>query len=789
MAKQNTVKQDTFATSTIQITKLDKYEKLEKHYKLVRYLIPEAFRGKQQSDRYKLLYVELREQLLVPHRTYDYDGLDGAERYVIYALYPRHADVAPLTLSFLSDDPLDQREIAFHEISTFNLVKLLQADYFNAYPYFASMGNYFVHAKPSGKDWHLCLAIFIHGADKNVGEDRVEKTQQEFWVTGQAKYFNKPFEHPNEYSKRRFPYYKLHMSVEHVVFEQLPYDQIDAYKGEVFQQFTKQSKPARLPYHAQNAAKVLPSRGYLIHQFTTQFVEKLQRLGIPAQIKERTWTQFTPSKHAKSLPQQLDQIYLFDNRQNQTTHPIQEYQKCLAEHYTAYQFLVIHSLDEAQHQPVLILQDTHQEDYEEGGLFFGHEDPYKTIYRKYQDIPKQSINVNEYSGTTFKGNRNEYLNYQMIPLAELAEDEDDEESETGWAIQFQVSFYQLYLKHVVMNRKPVSQYLPISGNLKQLMSYIYIRKQTFRGTSYHIAVRVVDDQLEFHDLRDPTQKSILSEVTMIWGYDWQDIEDVLYAKYHKKKDGGKEVKDYDLILTPQRAVELETVDETVIYKYAEIERRLGIRSAKQPIEELYLLPHYDTLRSPKTTVSRADLKGVGLLDGREPDGEREVASMDFWRKLNDYDHLLEEVRDIQSRITYDDFVNMRRNDIGKIFKFPLVKKGDQYVYNTNKLLDYYKTIWNIGGFKSDDVQMSKGIWYDLTDFAYTVGDVIGFKDAQDRANLVRRFDVLYGEKRGFNIQEFLEATGVQFIRYRQYTVFPYPFYLIEKYIQDVLFHQ
>lgn len=785
MAKEN-----TFATSTFYITKPETYEKLEEQYTLVRYLIPTSFAEKSKKERYKLLHVELRGQLFVPYRTFDYDELDGAYRHVIYALYPKNAESTSITLSFLSNDALEHKRIGFHQMSTFNLIKLLQADYFNTYPHFASMGDYFIHAKPSGKDWHICLEISIHGATQNITADKKEEKYQKFWVTGQAKYFTRPQEHPNDYQKTRFPYYSREIRDGYIIFKQLTPDQIDQHRDELFYQYSKKSHPARLVYHAQNKTKLLPSRGLLLHQFTTAFVERLQTLGINAQIKHRNWTQYTPPKHAKSLPRHLKQIHLFDNRQNKATHSITSYQSLLAEHYGDYEFSVIQTIEEAECQPVLIIQDTNSDDYEEGGVLFGHVDPYKQIYRKYQDTPKQSINVNVNGQEDFKGTQDAYLSYPMISLTDISEEDEDEDeeengvTETTWAIQFQVSLYQLYLKNVVINQKKVSEYLPISGNLKALMNYIYIRKQTYKGTSYHVAVRVADDHLKFYDLRDPEQKVIFSEVTQVWGYDWLDIEDMLYQKYHKKREEGQEVRDYDLILMPKRAVELETVDETVIYKYSELERRLGTRSARQPVDQLFLMPHYDKLRE-KGMLSYEDLEALGLLGGRKPDGRSETASVKFWKSLQEYDELLEEVSTSQSRITYDEFVSMRRNEIGRIFKFKKNKKGE---YNTNPLLKFYKLIWDVHGFKSDDVQMSKGIWYDLADLAYTVGDVNGFKNAQDKANLVRRFDVLYGDKAEFNLEELLEATAVQFIRYRQYTVYPYPFYLIEKYIQDVLFH-
>ncbi len=121
---------------------------------------------------------------------------------------------------------------------------------------------------------------------------------------------------------------------------------------------------------------------------------------------------------------------------------------------------------------------------------------------------------------------------------------------------------------------------------------------------------------------------------------------------------------------PKCSVELEIVDETVLYKYDEIARRLNVRSARQPVESFYLLPHYDRLRSQKSTVSQIDLEKLGLLDGRNPFGDRETASVRFWQQLQGYDELLEGLRMIQSRITYDEFVDIRRREIGDIFKFP-----------------------------------------------------------------------------------------------------------------------
>jgi len=57
---------------------------------------------------------------------------------------------------------------------------------------------------------------------------------------------------------------------------------------------------------------------------------------------------------------------------------------------------------------------------------------------------------------------------------------------------------------------------------------------------------------------------------------------------------------------------------------------------------------------------------------------------------------------------------------------------------------------------------------------------------QPRAHLIRRFGVYQGS---FDIQPLLLAMSVQFVRHRQYTVYPYPFHLIDLYVENVSCYQ
>lgn len=69
-----------------------------------------------------------------------------------------------------------------------------------------------------------------------------------------------------------------------------------------------------------------------------------------------------------------------------------------------------------------------------------------------------------------------------------------------------------------------------------------------------------------------------------------------------------------------------------------------------------------------------------------------------------------------------------------------------------------------------------------------VGAHVPLKQSQPRAHLIRRFDVYQGADR-FDIQPLLAATSVTFVRLNQYTVSPYPFHLVDVYVETVLRYQ
>jgi hypothetical protein len=96
----------------------------------------------------------------------------------------------------------------------------------------------------------------------------------------------------------------------------------------------------------------------------------------------------------------------------------------------------------------------------------------------------------------------------------------------------------------------------------------------------------------------------------------------------------------------------------------------------------------------------------------------------------------------------------------------------------NDLSDYLGI--DLRSTKKTVTDWSKGILFDHENLQYMVGQKNAFKDEQTRSNLIRGIIEIDGQ---FNPDNFFPLLDVSFVRYKQYTVLPFPFHLIKKFIQ------
>lgn len=789
-----------FPTTTLQIDRPDDFELLEKSFKLIRYVLP--FNWKDGTNNaYDKLYNQLREQLEVPYIVFQNDRLESIKSRVIYALYDIDTldeNITELRFSLLSeiDNPLIKSHVRFHRLPLHLIVKLLLAKFSGQYPYFASNGDYYVYAKKESKFWHKCVEIRIHGALSNQTADNVDLPNQEYLISGHTCYFERfePSSLPtNGLDTQRGTYFKLVVQDDYFVFVQLKPSELDTYNGVLYR---KKSKPRRKPtldYHNQTKSGIDEAcRGYILFAFINAFQKWLLNYGIEGQKKIRKWKKHTTERgvNKKLDLDQLQVIYLFDARHNQAIHSITEYQKMLAELMEEIKWVVISDLSQANNQPTLILQDADKSDYEENGKLVRVPDPYKAIKRKYVDIPTQFINVNPNVPKPTQ-TQDDYLTYKLIPLrGENQYDDPNTRSEAkNWRRQFEVCVYQLYLKDVIINRRSVQSYLPVNGILSKLLNFAYLRKENYgRGrnkVSYYVLLRIINDKLVYTHIQDTQGWNELEEVCETKGYSWDNIEDRLLDKYFKDDAPNKGVDNlpgFDLVLMPNMVVEIEELDETLLYKYDEIEKRLDARIKPRPVSEFLLKEHFNNIRHSSISLTLENLEREGLLDdSRQPITHDEENAMAFYRKLEIFDRWIEETFGYDL-VSYNRVQSEYEDQVAEIFGWS-GQKGRKLV----KLLTYYKEIWGFGAATGDDVLPDKGIYYDVIDNAYRVASTLGIKGGkQDKAFRIRRFDVIHGDPKKFDMTPFLESMSTQFVRYNRYTVYPYFFGLLNMYIEEIL---
>ncbi len=758
----------TVQTTTLLVSRPADFPLLDASFTLVRYVFPPFLRSKSEDERNKTsranLYAQvhnsLRSQLDYPYRTFMYDRIDGPPRWVVYVLAPRGEVPKTLRLGFQPGPPLEPQPISFSAIEFHVLLKLLQIDYFRGEQpgYFIGQDNCYVYAKRSKElDCDICVEVQLQGDTRNRSLDPV----QEFKVIGGAHPFRRLLDEPQRWSGtyfgRRFrngKVYYIHLRV----------DRAQEYMRSGKAVYTISPLTGRrttLPYHS--LQRVEASRGKVLYDFIQGYTRYLANWGITSRIKERTFHPFTkvPEKRAGLPLHLLETVYIYDNRLQPIHQPtpaqhvaLQDYVDLIARLLTKLQpglrFAPITDLAQAHGYPILVLQDHEEEDFKEQGILFGVRDPYEVLYAAFPHLPKQSLGVNPRNADEKKGLvPHDYLSYGLPGPG------DNEEE---FCQKLQMALYQLYLKDVIANERSVQERLPFYPT-----PFLFIRKRRVGDRSHELLLHLEKDTLRFIDLQSPGGKHARDELLARLGIHWAEMEEHMLDKYHKLKENGTagDLPRYDIIVGPETFIELEGLNERVLYDYEEVLKRRGELDKPISIDDLKLAPHYERIR-PKSLSDEEALK--------------------LFQQLEAYDALLDEIGLIQPAISYNDLIDGWMHRIAPIFD---IQPDEEQRYRTGRLRRLYQKRDMFPSDKANALYLYEGIWYDDTDQSYLVGSTQGINKAQARAHLIRRFDIYQGKER-VEVTPLLTSMSIQFIRLKQFTVYPYPFHLISLYAESAL---
>lgn len=761
-------------TTTLLITKPTDFTLLEAVYQLLRYELPDDLRwkfksAKKPSEMWARMQNSLQAQINSPYRVFTHDRLDGGpyHKWVVYALAPRHTSPQPVTLPLWSDAILPCKPIAFTDLAFHMVIKLLQVAHMhgNQAGRFTGQGRCYVHAKRNDKISHICVQLDLHEDILTQEEDQIRR----FKVEAQAKLFQRCY--ADEYLSPREAYFSKRNAPDSAVyFLQMKPDEIKRLKednGSFYKIGTRRGEKTTLAYH--NLNYIDESTGKILADFIHDFRQFLTQCGIESQSHMRTFSEYIPPKESelclKNAP--LQPVSVFDHRKKKLL-PLHAYLQLFESMRPDVRFLGVDDLSQVQ-QPVLVLQDYQQRDFLDNGIFTGEADPYQELYREYRTLPKQALNINVLEAKDLDVDA--YLSYPLPKESQLQHKLD-------------TSLMQLALKAIIYSEKPLSGCLPFFP--KNLMYVCKQRNVAGLSEPFETMLYVEDDHLRFLDLRDPEQRMQAQERCLRMGVDWFERSEQMICKYKReeKPEDERALPNYHVIIGPDLFVEIENCKERVLYDYDEIVRRQDEIKTVFPVEIFKLLPHYNTVKN-EDYLSLEELQQRGLLrKKKEPKSKKEADSLHFYSQLERYDAYLDDIQLEHPMLSFLQLTDEQMPFIAMIRYILEIKVNKHGKYTNHQLIGYYQKRKWFQSDKGKDVHMYEGIWYD-DEHCYMVGATEGMKYQQPRAHLIRRFDVYQG-KEHFDIQPLLLMLSVQFVRLRQYTVYPYPFHLIDIYVENVL---
>jgi hypothetical protein len=705
-----------------------------------------------RNKLYAEFHNSLKEQIPYPYKAFQHAFVNGKKTWVVYVLCPK--DGTPPTVNLeRARYSLEFSSLTFNDMweeDWFNLLKLLQIAYFRGLEneYFVGRDDCYIYVqpRPKYKDSHICMQIKLSGW--NRGERHLR-------IIGEAHTFRRYSKAPSNGSSNSETYYAL-SAIENGqrFFAQLSPKDISAFfekNKPVYVNRSIEGTRTHLNYHSQS--EIEKSRGFILHTFIEGFVDYLGQYGIIADPLLRTFFEFEPSTPNPEIPlNDISPIYVYDAR-HKHRFPIQDYLNVFVEaveernkgknkgRKSTLSFVPITAIsrDIVGTGTVLILQDAKQKAYEEGGTLYEHslyKDPHAELYQNFPNIPKQFLNVN-LAGDPEEKDAEVYLNYPMVDKKDLKH-------------SLPACLNQLFLKAVILHEKDaVEAKLPYAP-----VPYFFIRKRTYSGNSYEVMHYFENNIPKFMPLLDEASRNERKRLAIALGINWDQMYERMLDKYKpNRKSNEEQLTSYDVILGPNLFIDLEDLEERLLYNYAGIVERQQARRTPRPIEEFYL--------TPQTGDS----------------------------KWEEFDQVLEKVGRHRPIISLEELAE------GEIMEklVPILKvepKDGKILKQTfmRALLRPYQELDKFPSPKDSSLHMYDGIWR-TEDNCYMVGSAQTLNKVQSRAHLVRRLDVLQGQLSSQDLQNLFDAMSVQFIRLDEYTVMPYYFNLIDIFVENKLYHE
>ncbi len=690
----------------------------------------------------------------------------------LYVLYPDNQAVQPLTYA---DQTWSWQPMPIqHADRQHALIKLLMSAFFTRRRVLVSNKDFYLLVSQSRGGYARVLNVELR-------QEWRDGRSYEFVVDDRATTLHRVSEVDTQ---KRFSLYGAHYAVDYreglPVLRRLHPDHItrdQIVRGIYYEPQSRTYRTQMALLDVRNEDTLRRCRSYYLHWFLTDLVAYFNEIGLPFHLKELPFQKVSQGSETFKKPQlslQGSTVALIDDRLRPYVLPeaeppefatllIQRVQDIVTEADWTPTLNVVEKTDLQPDDLVLRLQDNlgdafaTSDDHPEGaasGLLAAYDDPYKLFQQTHGDTISQSLNVNSHAQT------------DIMVADEIEADDGDGDTPDMVSEDTLAPTTAAYLSYTL----PTTAWLRLRvlNSLNQLCLKLMVRSPAYAGERFPILNRLNDtiflyqNTLVYRDghalvfqktLGNDEARQVIRERT-----GWDIIEDILLPAQQRNDYTRAEQPDPDKMnnllkqgrfMVSSRAVwQIEDCTERVLYNIPEIQRRMRARTTEHPKHAFYPAYTPEELR---------------IFDQQTLDAFAAFLTTTVREQSLSFNHLVQ---------------HYKAQGLYEVLGIQQVTKLQKYAQ--------LKKIW-LGSVKSVDVLPAyTGISYLPDTQQYYVGDKYGLDASyqQERGFVLRRI-VVHKEREGqipLDVQvrtHLFPLLEVNFVRYLQYTVYPFPFKLIE----------
>lgn len=525
-----------------------------------------------------------------------------------------------------------------------------------------------------------------------------------------------------KYHKRDVPY-GLSFKNGSAVFKQLRQNELNDYSTNIFvspKPISGNKFKTKINFHSiLDESHHEKSKSFIIQNFLNRFIEFLIKYNISVAPKKLELSRVDKKNEKGRLGIDNLEISLIDGRKQKTI-PLNQL-TYLPKSYNKVGVCIKTITELKNNDLALLVMDYNKDDFEK--YYPNEKDPYAVFKNdtKITNIPKQGICVNELSFTDeIALSEEEYFNYTGL-------------SEQDLERNLSICINQLYLKSILL-----------SGQCEQLPHLDLLNKKLF--VYRNKMLYITEDKLKIVSIES---FEVFNElVQKITGR--EDLLEILYKinSYHNPFSKGGfdfDLSKFRLIISKDSVIELTDYPERVFYDDEEILSRIKSRNKKRPLDEFKanenceLSKKYNAFLDNNVEELSLSYEELKTKYGKGEDGFLKTI---FYNNAE--------------RKTYADTTFRKFLDENKGLKIKGLKEGGIFTTHT-------------------------GIWFDENKMQYFVGRTHGYgKHKQDKGFQMKKILVHDGH---FEQNSFFSLLNIDFIRFKEMTVNPYPFKLIDMKIE------